>query len=374
MRAHPRLQNAPASARSVISRAAVVTALGLAALTSACIDFRDGLACSTDADCDGYYCTSGKCVATRSGGGVAASFRIDSLPEHTKAGQAVTVQLTALDGAGNVVQNFSGSATLTASDAHAHLPQNPSFTSGSATAQVTFETVGAQTLTATQVDKSTVTGSAQTTVGPGDAASLVLAPANQTPNAGVAFRIDLTAKDAYGNVTTGYSGTVALTSSDTQAQLAGNTSFTNGAASVNVTLKTAGSQSITAHDVAANAITGAASVNVSGGAAASYTISGPSSASAGTAATSNVKAVDPYGNTAALYNGAANVTSTDTQFAATSTVFSAGLASGLAIVFKTAGAQSLTIADPGNSALTASQSVSVSPGAPSVFVITGLPA
>jgi hypothetical protein len=353
---------------------ALARALPLALLLPACIDFRDGLACSTDADCDGYYCSSGKCVATRAGGGVASGFRVDSLPEHVKAGQQVTVQLSAIDASGHVVQNFTGQAALTSSDPHAHLPPNPTFTSGVTTAQVSFELVGNQTLTATQADKPSVTGSATTAVGPGDAASIVLAPATQTPNAGVPFRIDLTAKDAYGNVTTGYAGTVAFTTTDAQAQLAGNTSFTNGSASVNVTLKTAGTQSITARDVAASSITGAASVGVAGGAAASYKVTGPNTASAGTPITLTVTAQDPYGNTAALYGGAAGVTSTDGQATLPTTAFTAGVASGLSVTFRTAGAQSITFKDPGNAALTASASVSVSAGPVSTFVVSGMPA
>ena len=66
--------------------------------------------------------------------------------------------------------------------------------------------------------------------------------------AGAAGSVTVTAMDAYGNVVTGYTGTVAITSSDGQAVLPPNAVLTNGVGSFSVTLETAGSQSITATD------------------------------------------------------------------------------------------------------------------------------
>ena len=61
----------------------------------------------------------------------------------------------------------------------------------------------------------------------------------------------VTARDAYGNLATGYAGTVQVTSSDGAAVLPGDYAFVSGdggAHQFSVTLKTAGSQSITATD------------------------------------------------------------------------------------------------------------------------------
>src|SRR5262249_62099646 len=61
----------------------------------------------------------------------------------------------------------------------------------------------------------------------------------------------LTAYDPYGNVATGYLGTVSISSSDSQAALPSSYAFVAGDAGVHsfaVTLKTAGTQSITAAD------------------------------------------------------------------------------------------------------------------------------
>ena len=48
---------------------------------------------------------------------------------------------------------------------------------------------------------------------------------------------------------TGYGGTVHLTSSDTQGTLPGNTTLVSGVGNLTATLKTTGSQTITATDV-----------------------------------------------------------------------------------------------------------------------------
>src|SRR5438128_1008235 len=77
----------------------------------------------------------------------------------------------------------------------------------------------------------------------------VASPANTT--AGTAFSITVTALDAFNNVATTYTGTVSFTSTDSSAVLPGSYTFTaadNGMHTFTngVTLKTAGSQTITA--------------------------------------------------------------------------------------------------------------------------------
>jgi hypothetical protein len=91
--------------------------------------------------------------------------------------------------------------------------------------------------------------------------------------------VTVTAEDAGGNVTTGYTGTVHLTSSDAQAVLPANYTFTTGAGKDNgihvfsVTLKTAGTQSITATDTVTGTITGTQSaITVQAGAATTIAI------------------------------------------------------------------------------------------------------
>src|SRR5437588_51382 len=78
-----------------------------------------------------------------------------------------------------------------------------------------------------------------------------------------------------------------------------------GSHSFSATLKTAGTQSVTATDTATSAITGSQSViDVNPAAASSLVVSGfASSSTAGTAGTLTVTAKDAYGNIATGYAG-----------------------------------------------------------------------
>ena len=74
--------------------------------------------------------------------------------------------------------------------------------------------------------------------------------------AGTAGTFTLTALNANGTLNTGYSGTVQITSSDPKAVLPGNVAISGGTGTFNVTLETAGTQSITATDVNNSSLTG----------------------------------------------------------------------------------------------------------------------
>jgi hypothetical protein len=98
------------------------------------------------------------------------------------------------------------------------------------------------------------------TVAPAAATHFSLtAAANVTP--GAAFFITVTALDAYGNVATGYTGTVHFTSSDRSATLPANYTFTGsdgGVHAFSVTLRTRGRQFITVTDTLTSSLTGTA--------------------------------------------------------------------------------------------------------------------
>lgn len=80
--------------------------------------------------------------------------------------------------------------------------------------------------------------------------------------AGVVRSLTVTAKDAYGNTATGYLGTLHFSSSDPAAVLPANDTFSAADAGYqvfSVTLKTAGSRSVTATDTLSSTITGSQS-------------------------------------------------------------------------------------------------------------------
>jgi subtilase family serine protease len=81
--------------------------------------------------------------------------------------------------------------------------------------------------------------------------------------AGNSFTVTVTALDANNNPVPSYAGTVHFTSSDSQAGLPPDTTLANGTGNFSVTLRTAGSQTVTVTDTANGSITGSATVSVS---------------------------------------------------------------------------------------------------------------
>src|SRR5262249_29992901 len=102
------------------------------------------------------------------------------------------------------------------------------------------------------------------TVRPGVAASLSLTGLPSTLIAGVASDVTVTARDRYGNLATGYGGTVRLSSSDNLAVLPDPYTFTSGVHTFanGVTLHSAGIQTVTVTDTANPALTSSVSITV----------------------------------------------------------------------------------------------------------------
>ena len=109
-----------------------------------------------------------------------------------------------------------------------------------------------QAITATDTKTSTITGAELGITVQAAAASILTVTGFATSDtAGTAGSVVVTAYDPYGNLATGYTGTVSLTSSDSQAVFSPfNFTFpgTTGTHTFAVTLKTAGTQAITATD------------------------------------------------------------------------------------------------------------------------------
>ena len=94
---------------------------------------------------------------------VATQF-VMSLPERTQSGVAANVMLSARNSQNRPVINYSGTVTLTSSDPLAVLPATVTFVNGYAQIAVSFNTIGTQTLTATDNSATPLTTSKQTAV------------------------------------------------------------------------------------------------------------------------------------------------------------------------------------------------------------------
>ncbi len=196
---------------------------------------------------------------------------------------------------------FAGGDTVEALVTDANGAVTPVFTANTVpgTYAVTeyFSSVGTVTFTLTNT--------------PGAAQSLVLQNIPPTV-AGVSQAFTVTAFDQFGNVATGYRGTLDFTSSDPQAALPAPYTFTaadNGQHTFNVTLKTAGTQSIALSD--GTLAVSQSGIAVSPAAMSGFVVSAPTAVAQGSSFGLTVRAVDAFGNTVPTYSGTVQFSSSD---------------------------------------------------------------
>jgi hypothetical protein len=211
-------------------------------------------------------------------------------------------------------------------------------------------------------------------VSPAAASMLIVSGFSSPVTAGTAGTVTVTAQDAFGNTATGYVGTVKFSSSDPQAVLPGNYTFTATDAGVHtfangVTLKTAGSQSITATDTVTSSISGSQSgITVNPAAATKLNITAPSSATVSVAFTITVTAQDAYGNTATGYRGTVKFTSSDKKAVLPKNYKFTAADNGVhtftnGVTLKTTGTQTITATDSGTKSITGTATVHVTKAA-----------
>jgi hypothetical protein len=178
------------------------------------------------------------------------------------AGVAGSVTVTARDANGNVATWYTGTIAFSSSDGKASLPANYTFTAADAgvhTFIATLKTAGTQSITV----KDTVTGTpiateGGITVNPAAASQFVIG-APSSVSAGLSFSLTVTVEDAYGNVVTGYTGTIHLSSSDPRATLPANYTFTASDKGVHtftgLVLRKKGRQTVTITDTLNSSLT-----------------------------------------------------------------------------------------------------------------------
>ena len=154
----------------------------------------------------------------------AKTFTVAGFPTSDTAGTAGTVTVTAYDAYGNVATGYTGTVALTSSDPHAVLPASYTFT-GDRCGQA--QLCGHAGYVGHPVDHGDRHGDIEhhghrvgIAVQAAAAKTLTITGFPTSDTAGTPGRVTVTAYDAYGNVATGYTGTVALTSSDPHAVLA----------------------------------------------------------------------------------------------------------------------------------------------------------
>ncbi len=327
-------------------------------------------------------------------GGTIASLTMSTISSPQTAGTNFSVTMTAKDFFNNTA-SFTGTVNMTTNAGIITPATSNAFTSGTLTQNFNVSLPGTlRTITATNTSPSVTATSNTFTVNIGAFAKMqVLLPGESsspgsatgktgTPTtqvAGAPFTITVNAVDANWNiVTTAPANTIAITSSDANAALPSNNTLSSGTRTFSVTLKTAGSRTVTATNTSDGTKTAntssAITVNsaalsklqvlLPGETAAPGTATGktgsPSSISAGTSFNVIVNAVDANWNVVASAP-ADNFHLTSTDVAATMPPDDQPLSGTVTfpVTLVTAGSKTITASDLTNIAITSNTSAAV---------------
>jgi hypothetical protein len=305
------------------------------------------------------------------GAGPLAGFQIDPIASPQTAGAAFPLWITAVDGNGNTATSFTGTATISLNSGVVTPAVSGNFVAGVWNGNVTVLTSGANKII-TVSNGALNQASNAFTVNPGAAASFAVTNpidgslAGQI--AGTNFSVKITAKDANGNVATGFIGTVTL--SDNTGTLTPTSATISGGGTVTVSnanlTKAQGSVSITA---TSGSLTGVSnSFAVTNGALEHFAVTniaggniGPQQA--GAAFNLKLVAQDLFNNTVVSFAGTVTLSNTTNSIApVTSSNFSGGV---LAL-------QPVTINKASTAdVITASGGVPVKTGSSNSFVVSG---
>jgi hypothetical protein len=147
--------------------------------------------------------------------GVATTLAFDAMPDAVTAGAPFDFALVALDAAGNVAVDYAGTVSFESPNAALALPLAATFAPSDSGIKrfsgATFTTAEPSTLVAT--DTTGLLGEVAFDVAHGPATGFDVSGPS-TAGSGTPFAADITARDAFGNRATSYSGTVRAIASD----------------------------------------------------------------------------------------------------------------------------------------------------------------
>ncbi|WP_225409144.1 Ig-like domain-containing protein [Stigmatella hybrida] len=193
------------------------------------------------------------------GSGAVAELVLEVPSAPVQAGSPFAVTVTLRDAHGNIATGYTGTVSFGSSDGQVTLPADYPFTAADAGKKtfsgLVLHTAGTQSVTVQDAGATGLTDTKSLSVSEGPTASLMLSSPG-TATAGASFSVTLSARDAFGNVVTGYTGSVSFSSDDAQAALPADYTFTSGDAGQRVfsaTLETAGTKQVSVTDGAFNA-------------------------------------------------------------------------------------------------------------------------
>jgi len=193
--------------------------------------------------------------------------------------------------------------------------------------------------------------------------------------AGVVQQVTVTAEDVDDQPAPGYTGTIHFQSTDAQAVLPSDYTFTladGGTHTFNITLKTAGGQSITVDDTSSTVTPAQASGTVNPAAASQFKIVAPAGVTEGAAVNVTITALDPFGNVASGYLGTVSFTSSDSEAVLPGDYTFLAIDLGThtfvgGLIMSTKGAQTVAVADAALPSITGSTALVVEEVAPVVI-------
>lgn len=189
------------------------------------------------------------------------------------AGQPFVVTVAARDQFNNLKTNYTGTVTFSVSSPHpsgGEVPANYTFVAGDQGDRdftFTLKTAGSRTIT---IQDGGIQKQFTVTVNPAATSQLVLTNVPASASAGTSFQVTVTATDQFTNTTSAYGGTVHFTSSDGTATLPADNTLISGTRNFNITMATAGLQTVTVTDTVNGALTDTESVTVSVACAISF--------------------------------------------------------------------------------------------------------
>jgi hypothetical protein len=243
---------------------------------------------------------------------------------------------------------------------------------------VTLQTAGLETLAGVDTINAGAQGATSVTVEAAGAAAYTLGALPPTAIAGDSLVLSITARDAFGNVATGYTGQAHITSADGTDILPADGAFTAGVRNVSVAFTKVGTHFATVSEVAGPIATVDTS-NVTIGASIPYRIDISSSslvATAGIAKPFTVSLFDRYDNACTNYIGTVHFANTDAQAVLPADyTFAAGDAGvkDFTATVKTSGLETLTMTDTAIASIHGSASWLVGPNTPTSCIATQAP-
>ena len=297
----------------------------------------------------------------RAGAAPATNLRVGTCSSVT-AGNECSISVGARDGSSATDTGYRGTVRFTSTDPAATLPADYTFTAGDAGEKaftVVFRTPGAQRVTVTDTANGSLTGQSREVTVHADAASTLRVGACSSVTAGSPCSLHVDVRNARGDRVTSYRGTVRFTSTDPAVTLPAHYTFTAGDAgekAFTVVFRTPGAQRVTVTDTANGSLTGQSrEVTVHADAASTLRVGACSSVTAGSPCSVHVDVRNARGDRVTSYRGTVRFTSTDPAVTLPADyTFTAGDAGEKAftVVFRTPGAQRVTVTDTANGALT----------------------